>query len=183
MKKIDKSAVYLSCQKTIRETSYDKSSRVNLVISDMPVIDFDAVKKFYMDEHGIDKGFELSSNDALYLRGKEDVAFIEFKNTHSGGLRDQKKELIGKMYDSTLMFLDLEGKSPQYAQENVDYILVYNSEKEPSKSQLYNQVGKRGGINMAIERVPFLKKFINYCVRNIYVYDVGEFERNFIKKQ
>lgn len=174
---------------TLKETSYDKRNRIYMCESDLKVVDFDKLKDEYI------KGLKLSdapsSCDSLYLELKDRIVFIEFKNG-----KVEKYNIRKKIYDSILIFSDIEGYGISETRKKVDFILVYNyennknnrdyigdSKKNIQESESFKIFGDKvsGYAKEPIIRFG-INDFKNYLVKNIYTYTKEEFEKYFIKK-
>ena len=115
---------------TLKQTSYDDAKNEYMTEAEYPVIDFDAVKEAYLLKNGA-KVEELKSADALVKSTKKRV-FIEFKN---GSMSKEKKGVKEKMKDSMFILADLLDCTIEYVRSNVDFIIVYNKDKNPRSSQ------------------------------------------------
>lgn len=176
---------------SLKETSKDNhdGSTCFMTKSSLKVINFDRVKDEYIKD--LNLSANPKSNDALYIASNGNPTFIEFKN----GSMDNKDifDVRGKVFDSILIFTDIVNRGISYTKENMDYILVYNQEKnsdeeETSKkvqaSKSRDQIGKRimelGGDN----HIRFgLERFKKYCFRNVFTYTEDEFEQKFVTIQ
>lgn len=126
---------------TLKELSTDTAHGKYLTDSDITAVDFDELKRVFCEKKGMSR--HLSSNDALYISDK-DWYFIEFKN---GKIEDSAsdthasiEELREKMDQSFHIlfspdYIDLQTYFPNFRNDisfslqNVNYILVYNDEK------------------------------------------------------
>lgn len=161
----------------LKKASYDKENRIYMFESQIRVILFDKIAKIYAKTTGCPK--VPASNDALYIREAGDWYFIEFKN----GSVD-KGELYRKIYDSLIMLLEL-GLVPDFdfIRRNVNYILVYNSEK-------YGKIKESAARNATFdyfmrlskeeERLFGVEKFEGYLFKKTHTYTKRLFEQNFI---
>ena len=155
--------------------SKDDNAQANItymVDSEQPAINFDKVKDCYA------KLFESTqapnSVDAI-LMIKDGLAFVEFKN---GKLNNEEKRNINfKLRDSLLMFCDIMRCTLKRTRLMVDFVLVYNQEKNPSsKTSSYENIENYVG-NLANERITRfqLAKYRGIYFRNIYTVSVAEF--------
>ncbi|TXJ41487.1 geranyl transferase [Brachyspira aalborgi] len=156
-------------------------------------INFDKVKERYTKNNN----FELKSNDALYISKNNTHYFIEFKigellkknddkNNNDINIKyGVKKELQLKIYDSIFLLSDIDLNENKYIQDivnfsknNIEYILVYYSKNNGDlkiNSHLFNKA------NINLDRFG-LSKFKKFLLKEIYIYDEEEFEREFINK-
>ena len=186
-------AIFREHVSTFRETCVDQSDgerNALLTQSERKVINFDEVKNEYI------KGLHLTeapcSNDALFDAGNGILAFVEFKN---GDIKGEKVyDLRKKIYDSVLIFSDITDLTISDTRTFMDYILVYNREKNPERldtqpkdhndnnttiqeSQSYEHFVDFVSDRAKTETIRFgLKKFKDYLFRNVHTYDEVQFE-------
>lgn len=163
---------------TINRASLDDSRKEPMTESKLKVINFDKIPNEYSRGRGW--AYVPCSNDALYITNKQEWYFIEFKN---GSI--EKGGLYRKIYDSLIMLIEL-GVIPdfQYVRDNLNYILVYNSEKYPqiqkseSRSENYSYI-----LNLAKteKRLFEIDKFEGYLFKKTHTYDKDEFSEKFIE--
>ena len=184
--------------------AHEENSFMNIpfVVYDVPefiswkekVINFDKVKETYTKNNN----FELKSNDALYISKNNIYYFIEFKigellkknddkNNNDINIKyDVKKELQLKIYDSIFTLSDIEDSNGDkyikdivdFSKNNIEYILVYYS-KNNGELKINSHLLKKANINL--DRFG-LKKFKKFLLKEVYIYDEEEFEREFINK-
>ncbi len=162
---------------TLKKTSWDKEKKKYMCESKMKVINFDKIPKAY--NRG--KGWSIlpKSNDALYIDVKGQWYFIEFKN---GGINSG--EIYKKLFDSIVMLLD-EKIIPdiQFVRDNINYILVYNSNKygkmanSPSREGIYGYVFERAEEE---EKLFDIDKFEQYLFRETHTYTPSLFKKEFV---
>lgn len=158
--------------KILSQDDSDKANVIYMVDAEQLAINFDKVKEYYA------KLFEStqapSSVDAI-LMVKDGLAFVEFKN---GELNNKEKRNINfKLRDSLLMFCDIMRCTLNRTRLMVDFVLVYNQEKNPSsKTSSYENIENYVG-NLANERIVRfqLAKYRGIYFRNIYTVSVAEF--------
>lgn len=178
---------------TLKETSIDNHNKKVteaefMTESQIKVINFDDVKKDYI------KLLHLSdtpqSNDALYINSKEYAIFIEFKNGYVLG--KEKFSIRKKIYDSMLILTDIIGKGISYTREHLDYILVYNKDKnteEDNSKTKYSKSESRDKIDRTLlgyGNDSFIECgveiFKGYCFKDVHTYTQEEFESLFVNK-
>ena len=193
---------------TLKEASYDKEHDIYMVESELEVCLFDSVKEWYVSEYTPLANPNPKSNDALVIT-EEESCFIEFKN----GKIDNRVnyELNKKIHDSLFILFDLGYVDPNgrrissisYTRQNMDYILVYNEEKnleagftrqtlegfERQKVKV-NKSKHRDKLFSAVrglaneELIKFgLDQYKNYLFKDVHTYTVNEFEEKFLKRQ
>lgn len=190
MTMIDVSTFPLLCRNrnTLKETSKDNhnGTAAYMTESQHDVINFDAVKTEYVEPLKLKK--IPTSNDALFAYVDGRLAFIEFKN---GCMKKKDYCVRKKIYDSLLMFSDITHEGISYTRVYMDYILVYNEEKNPEENDEHTSIGvssARDGLAkkvLGLGNQPFIKYgleiFKDYCFKNVYTYTEREFEEKFVK--
>lgn len=176
---------------TLRKVSYDDSNKIYMSNSELTVYDFDAIKEWYASKLSIDGNkLDVKSNDSLYVSAGK-IVFIEFKN---GKLDkgEMKRDLVRKIYDSYIILSDevtetkgiIEGYKPSvtFSREHIDYILVYNEEKNPPSKKNIIRHGYLGKGNMGIPARFGLFRFEGYLFRKVKTYTELEFQNDFVAK-
>ena len=176
---------------SLKETSFNKINKYYMTDSIISVINFDSVKDKYI------KNLSLSetpkSNDALYILNNNEMYFIEFK---SGEM--SPKEIFDvrlKIFDSLLILTDIIDKNISFTRQHLNYILVYNEEKNPltekdkdEKDKLQNMQSKTFIKKHYLEKkgkenyIRFaLRRFEKLYFKNVFTVNQNEFENDFIK--
>lgn len=187
---MDKECIFDKYIETLKKTSLDKQGTVwnYMTQSELPVINFDKVKNEYVSD--LHLATVPSSNDALYRDKEGYYYFIEFKN---GKVSSKKShELQKKIYDSLLIFNDILDVGISYCRENVDYILVYNEEKNPEENNMSERstppslvaiaghfANKAGKSFVRFGLEPFERMYF----RKVNTYTEREFEEKFVRVQ
>lgn len=129
--------IFLNHISSLKETSKDTSGPIDIYMCNdvRNVIDFDGVKTEYTNNLGLSEEV-ASSFDALAF-DPYNLRFIEFKN---GGMKNEKKGIKNKIRDSLLIFCDITKKDISYIRANMDFILVYNGEKNPIPNQIIREL-------------------------------------------
>ena len=118
-----------SVKSTLKATSKDKEHNEYMVnITDM-VVSFDNYMDKYVDGINSIHGCKPKSCDALLELDGNRYVLVEFKNG-----RVDKDDVRSKMSASCLCLLDTLDKKVDYARTNIDFILVYNGEKNSCKT-------------------------------------------------
>lgn len=169
--------VFRNCISTLKRTSRDDSKKQTMCESTIKVINFDKIPNQYSKN----KGFRNvpKSNDALYIEDKK-WCFIEFKNGEV-----DKANIYQKIYDSLIMLLEMEViPDLNFARQNIEYILVYNSDKYPKvqKSQgrdqnysYFFQLAKQE------EKLFGVEKFEGYLLKETHTYTKEMFQKQFVE--
>lgn len=191
-------AHFQEAKSTLHLTSFDPGDKNENILptymsdSDIEVYNFDVIQKWYAGALDRDDGKkDEASNDALYV-GDNKVVFIEFKNGKLKKGGEKRRGLVLKIYNSHLILADsitetdkiIEGykSDTKYSREHIDYILVYNEEKNPpsSKDTTRNMVLRKGKITI---KARFgLAKFEGCLYRKVLTYTEREFKREFVDK-
>ena len=90
-----------------------------------------------------------ASVDAL-LETDENIAFVEFKNG-----KVNNRNIKDKIRDSLLLFCDLTKQTISDTRKNLDFIVVYNEEKNPLPNQF-----KKQAVSDAPSRIAIGKYFL-----------------------
>lgn len=176
IKKFDR---YKNVIKELKEVSEDDSDKTNIQYmteSSLEVIDFDEVKKQYHSNlklvHDSPKSFDC------FTLFNENQVFIEFKN---GIIEDKEKrrEIKEKSYCSLLMFCDITDKTLSYMRKNIDFILVYNKEKN-SKEFIKQHYASKAGQELILFSLQGLKTLY---FKNVHTYTQDQFEKYLEKMQ
>lgn len=173
--------------KTLKEISIDNHNLENpsyMTESEFVCIDFDSVKNDYRDR--LQALVNPKSIDALII-GQKINTMIEFKN----GIVDKRliQSIKDKMLNSVIIYSDITGESIESIRENMDFILVYNYDKNPFNIKEYKENYYR---NMFVRRLSKkakerytqfgLFKYEGYIFRNIYTYSKRDFKEQFTDK-
>ncbi len=161
----------------MRRVSRDDSRASYMCESSIKVIDFDKIPKDY--SRIMKLPVMPASNDALYISADSKWHFIEFKN----GTVD-KLNIHRKIYDSIIMLIEL-GIIPNFhfARENINYILVYNSNnyskvpESESREANFSYILK---LAQEESRLFGVEKLEKYLVRETHTYTKELFEKNFV---
>lgn len=170
---------------TLNNTSKDKRNGVYMTNSTISVINFDAVKDKYTSNLSLTK--HPKSIDAMVIKSESKATLIEFKN---GVITDREAYGIRrKVYDSILIFTDITDATIKETRDNIDYILVYNSDKNSDPKTKYPESKNRDDIGKILlgygrkKLIKFgLEMFEGYCFKEVCTYNQEEFEQEFVNK-
>lgn len=134
---------------TLREASCDQTNQEYMLESEISVVNFDKVKREYVNTFKCSENLATSVDALIFLADRD--LFIEFKNgvVNNRDLRDKAR-------DSLLIFLDIVKEDLSYSRENVQYIVVYNYEKNTVKAQDLKQK------NIDIQESPSKDEIAHY---------------------
>ncbi len=171
---INKHPLFVKHKKTLKRISKDSANDSYMTKIKAKAVDFDALKDEYIIRYGGLEG--IRSNDALLEdRVNHVLVFVEFKN---GNITDpaSKKKLREKIFDSMAIFTDLTNKTITYSREHMEYVLVYNDEKNHFKHNIKRRVARRA----KQETIHFgLAKFKHYFFKDVHTYTKEEFNRKY----
>lgn len=163
---------------TLQKASMDTTNSESMCTSKMEVVNFDKIPNEYARGRGWNS--VPKSNDALYIDSRQKLHFIEFKN---GTVN--KDDIYRKIYDSLIMLMEW-GIIPDinYIRENIEYILVYNSDKygkdqeAPARERTYSYIM---GLAEQEERLFDIDKLEKYLFRQTHTYTKAQFEESFVR--
>lgn len=164
---------------TIKKASLDDTNSTSMSDSLLKVINFDKIPNEY--SRGKKWPYVPASNDALYIDADAKWYFIEFKN---GSI--DKSNLFRKIYDSLIMLIDLNIIPDfKFIRENINYILVYNSEKHPlaQKSEnLHNNYSYIFKLAQTEEKLFDIDKFEKFLFKETHTYNKELFKSKFVNR-
>ena len=181
-------SIFNECKSTLKETSYDGANKEYMTDSLLEVIDFDKVKLQYCNLLGLEGEVPKSCDALLFLQNK--TIFIEFKNG-----KVETFDVRKKIYDSVLIFSDLKKCTISETRKNIEYILVYNEEKnknskdcrefskrEIQESKSFKSISNSISKLAKKEIIRFrIGDFQNYILKDIHTYTMEEFEEKLTK--
>lgn len=187
---INKVEMFKNNLSTLKETSKcnQDGKEFYMTESTAKVINFDGVKNDYVKELSL---FETpKSNDALHVNDNGELTFIEFKN---GDMSKERFNIRLKIFDSLLILTDIINEGVNFTRSNMNYILVYNEEKnlnDESQIMSVQESVSRTKIEKHFTEVKAGKKFIGFNLerfeklyfKGVYTYTQKEFEKNFVNK-
>ena len=123
--------IFSESRQSLKETSKDDSNSQDIqymTTSEMEVINFDLVHRKYAN--ALDLSEESATSVDAILPFRDGIIFLEFKN----GIVNNRN-IKDKARDSLLIFLGIIKKSIEYSRRYIDFVVVYNAEKNPLSSQ------------------------------------------------
>lgn len=155
----------------LKEISKDDSDKENIdymTDSLKEAVNFDAVKTEYTN------GLNLSEENATSVDGifemSNHLIFIEFKN---GNMKNQKRSVKDKIRDSLLIFCDITGKQVKDTREWLEFILVYNVEKNPMPHQVTKEETE---VQESVSRTNIAKYFSSKAKKEFIRFDLEKFK-------
>ena len=132
MIKLELYPILLDNRESLRETSKDDSDPNDIqymTSSETEVVNFDLVKRHYVNGFGLSED-AITSVDAI-VPLEDRILFVEFKNGQVNN-----RNIKDKARDSLLVFLEIIGENIAFSRSNIDFIVVYNLEKNPLPRQV-----------------------------------------------
>ncbi len=166
---------------SLRETSLDvRDDEVKepMTESNVRVVNFDKVKRIYMNEHGMSED-RANSVDALFqvkTASSEDagIYMIEFKNG------EVKPRIIErKVRDSVLIFQSITRTQLEHTRQNVHFVLVYNAEINCERFREKKAMHLANLGNIDFERFG-LAHLRGFCFKEVKAYDQEMFEKKIV---
>lgn len=176
--------IFSESRQSLKETSKDDSNSQDIqymTTSEMEVINFDLVKRKYAN--ALDLSEESATSVDAILPFRDGIIFLEFKN----GIVNNRN-IKDKARDSLLIFLGIIKKSIEYSRRYIDFVVVYNAEKNPVSSQKkerrLQETPSRVSIATCLmnkageEFIRFdLERYKTLYYRNIHTYTKDNFDR------
>jgi hypothetical protein len=171
---MDNIKIFSDNRTTLKDASKDNHDGADIYMTEstLSVVNFDSVKSEYIKDMGLSE--TPKSSDALFSDERNNYYFIEFKN----GRIDKAKifEIRLKIFDSLLIFTDIIGKGIGFTRENMNYILVYNEDKNPLDEN------KGSDIQVSRSRDEIAKHFIEKKAKKKYIrFNLERFEKLYFK--
>lgn len=167
---------------TLMELSKDTAHNEYMTESQIEAINFDDVKTEYTNSLNLSEE-TASSVDALVKT--KCLYFMEFKN---GVMRGEIKKVKDKIRDSLLIFCDIANMHISETRKLLDFILVYNEEKNSKSHQKQKpivieddsrvSIGKHFANKAHDEFILFgLENFKKLYFKEVHTYNKKEFEK------
>ena len=169
---LDSYAIFRDNRKTLRETSKDDSNPNDIqymTSSETEVVNFDLVKRHYVNKLNLSEEV-ATSVDAIALL-EDGILFIEFKNG-----KVNNREIKDKARDSLLIFLEIIGENIAFSRSNVDFVVVYNLEKNPLPRQV-----QKGQLQDTPSRVSIADHFMGKARKEFICFDLERYERLYFR--
>lgn len=123
---------YRAALKELSRDNRDSGNDQYMTESQFEAVDFDKVKTVYTNQLGLSEECAASA-DAL-LQTEQELMMVEFKNG-----KVNNRNVKDKIRDSLLLFCDITEKTISYTREKMDFIVVYNVDRNPLPNQLRKQ--------------------------------------------
>lgn len=183
--------IFAQCLTTLDKCSYDNANNVFMTNDSRPAVNFDKVKAVHVQSLGLTTESYPDSNDAIIQKKDGKYVFIEFKNgkivrnksNDTTVKAEIQYKLMEKCYDSVLLLSDIIKKDISWMRENIEYVLVYNEQKntfspsnldsvEQSFKVISDNVFSLAGMKEILFGVGKFKKFI---FNDVHTYTEKEF--------
>lgn len=157
---------------SLKETSKDDSTPNDIqymTYSEAEVVNFDLVKRCYANKIGLSEDV-ATSVDAI-VPSDDIILFIEFKNG-----KVNNRNIKDKARDSLLVFLDIIGESIAFSRSNIDFVVVYNLEKNPLPRQV-----QKGQMQETPSRISIADHFMGKAKKELILFDLEGYERLYFR--
>ena len=168
MIKLELYPILLDNRESLRETSKDDSDPNDIqymTSSETEVVNFDLVKRHYVNGFGLSED-AITSVDAI-VPLEDRILFVEFKNGQVNN-----RNIKDKARDSLLVFLEIIGENIAFSRSNIDFIVVYNLEKNPLPRQV-----QKGQLQETPSRVSIADHFMGKAIIEFICFDLERYER------
>lgn len=172
MVKLDLYPILQNNRCSLKEISKDDSGPNDvqyMTSSEKAVINFDLVKRHYVNQLGLSEDV-ATSVDAI-LPFADGILFVEFKNG-----KVDNRNIKDKARDSLLIFLEIIGENISFSRNNIDFVVVYNLEKNPLPNQL-----KKGQLQETPSRVFIADHFMEKAKKEFIRFDLKRYEKLYFK--
>lgn len=166
-------AMFADHKSTLKECSEDNSDGSTIKFmteSQIEAVNFDKFKTKYTNDLRLSEECAASA-DAL-LQTDTGLAFVEFKNG-----KVNNRNVKDKIRDSLLLFCDFTQKTISYTREHVDFIVVYNEEKNP----LPNQYKKQTTAD-APSRTEISRYFLGKGNQELILFDLERYQHLYFRE-
>ena len=166
--------IFCNTQETLRNISKDNSDSENIqymVNSTQEAVNFDLVKRKYTNRLGHSEE-DAASVDAITQLKDGALSFIEFKNG-----KVSSREIKHKIRDSLLIFFDIVKRNADFSRNYMDFVLVYNSQKNPPPNQL-----KKGKLQEAPSRITIGNYFLNKADKELILFDLERYQGLYFRR-
>lgn len=158
--------------------TFEKASDCMVSYNDN-VIDFDKVKIAYCEKYGSSQEASQSV-DVLVHNKNNNIVFIEFKNGKLNG-KYKKSRLKSKLRDSILIFNEINRLDLSFTRKNMEYILVYNYEKNKNSVEEQQKSANEGlrTIQQTLAKKA-RQEFVYFgleLLKNVFVLDVHTYTK------
>ncbi len=162
---------------TLKAASEDSTNREYMTESKLLVVNFDRVKRSYLNDLGYSEE-TAASVDALAKSRDGNIYMIEFKN---GDCKAQARDIRMKIKDSLLIWCDICRKRLDDARKEIVFVLVMNPSN--TKLTILDKIAiarsHQAGRKKPFCDVPFcgFDKIEGVFVKNVQVFDAENFSR------
>lgn len=160
-------------RESLKNTSKDDSDPNDIqymTFSEMNVINFDLVKRYYVNGLNLSENAITSVDAVVQIENK--ILFVEFKN---GGVNN--RNIKDKARDSLLVFLGIIGKDITFSRSNIDFIVVYNLQKNPLPKQV-----RKGQLQETPSKVDIADYFMKKGGKEFIRFDLERYEKLYFRK-
>jgi hypothetical protein len=162
---------------TLKDASLDSSGSEPVYMTECEsiLVNFDKFKDKYFSENSSPAS---ASCDALYFDGTE-FHLIEFRN---GSIREKDRHKIHyKIYESLLLMLAKLDATISFANQNINFIFVYNEEKNPhSENNPYSQIVDGVNRRAQTHSVRFGLRRFEHWFKRVLTLNENQFNKEFV---
>lgn len=173
MIKLEEYDIFRKNKKTLHELSKDDSDPNDIQYMtniQTLAVDFDKVKQIYANRLGLSEECAASA-DAL-ISASDRTIFVEFKNG-----KVNNRNVKDKARDSLLFFCDITETNISYTRENMEFVVVYNQDKNPLPNQ-----EKKSRIQESVSRDAIGKYFMQKGKQEYIQFDLERYKRLYFKE-
>ncbi len=186
--KIEDYPIFSDHMDTLKEMSKDTSEGQPQYMTERmeEAVNFDLVKRTYANTLELSEDTASSCDSLLFL--STGPIFIEFKNG-----KVKAAEIKTKIRDSLLIYGGITGQSISDTRTEMEFVLVYNEQKNPDRSQSVSPpddtpsrvaIAEHLANRAKVEHIRFdLERFQKLYFRAVHTYTPGEFEKYLAEKE
>lgn len=176
--KIEDYPIFSDHRDTLKEMSKDTSLDQPQYMTERTeeAVNFDLVKRAYTNHLGLSEETASSCDSLAFLPAGS--VFIEFKNG-----KVKPADVKTKIRDSLLIYGGIAGQSISDTRTQMEFVLVYNGEKNPDKSRSRTAIIAHLANKADTEHILFdLERFQTLYFMAVHTYTPEEFEKYLTEK-
>lgn len=146
--------------------------------SQLPAVNYDRVKDEYTKQFHLSNEVAYSVDALLNIDGTP--TFVEFKN---GKVQGEQGNIKNKVRDSLLMLCDITKKQISYTRAKMDFILVYNADKNPMTTYEESVIRKEYGLSGTSGSLEYIcKQLFNLSKREFIRFNMEPLRGMYFKE-
>ena len=169
---LDDYDIFKNNKDSLKELSKDDSDPAHIVYmteSTVIAVDFDEVKRLYVNALGISEDNAYSVDGISHTDNA--ISFIEFKNG-----KVNNRNVKDKIRDSLLIFCDITNTDISYTRQNAEFVLVYNEDKNPLPNQY-----KKDIVQPSASRTFISKRLAQMGKQEFILFDLERYKKLYFK--